>query len=143
MYLHLGEQYLVDELDLAARVALVSPASVDWYTQVKKETETSIEQAERVETRLGVILHFGRVSVSEQVVGYAKKAVRDGSTIDVVPLLMPETTFETEAVWFSPEPAQCERASAFCRCMASVKPEISTPISRARRASCVRSSGKP
>ena len=63
---------------------------------------------ERVEARLGVILHFGRVSVSEQVVGYAKKAVRDGSTIDVVPLLMPETTFETEAVWFSPEPAQLE-----------------------------------
>jgi len=108
VYLHLGEQYLVEELDLTARVALVSPASVDWYTQVKKETETSIEQAERVEGRLGVALHFGRVSVSEQVVGYAKKAVRDGSTIDVVPLLMPETTFETEAVWFSPEPAQLE-----------------------------------
>ena len=108
VYLHLGKQYLVEELDLVARVALVSPASVDWYTQVKKETETAIEQAERVEARLGVDLHFGRVSVSEQVVGYAKKAVRDGSTIDVVPLLMPETTFETEAIWFSPEPAQLE-----------------------------------
>ena len=108
VYLHLGEQYLVEELDLTARVALVSSASVDWYTQVKKETETSIERAERVEARLGVALHFGRVSVAEQVVGYAKKAVRDGSTIDVVPLLLPETTFETEAVWFSPEPAQIE-----------------------------------
>ncbi|HET6623230.1 MAG TPA: DEAD/DEAH box helicase [Gaiellaceae bacterium] len=108
VYLHLGEQYLVEELDLVARVALVSPASVEWYTQVKKETETTIEQAERVEARLGVDLHFGRVSVSEQVVGYAKKAVRDGSTIDVVPLLMPETTFETEAIWFSPEPEQLD-----------------------------------
>ena len=108
VYLHLGEQYLVDELDLVARVALVSPASVDWYTQVKKETETTIEEAERVEARLGVDLHFGRVSVSEQVVGYAKKAAQDGSTIDVVPLLMPETTFQTEAIWFSPEPTQLE-----------------------------------
>ncbi len=108
VYLHLGEQYLVDELDLTARVALVSAASVDWYTQVKKETETTIEEADRVEGRLGVDLHFGHVSVSEQVVGYAKKAVRDGSTIDVVPLLMPETTFETEAIWFSPEPAHLE-----------------------------------
>ena len=34
--------------------------------------------------------------------------MRDGSTIDVVPLLMPETTFETEAIWFSPEPEQLE-----------------------------------
>ena len=108
VYLHLGEQYLVEPLDLVGRVALVRPAAVDWYTQVKKETETSIEEPERVERRPGVDLHFGRVSVSEQVVAYARKAVRDGATIDVVPMLMPETTFETEAIWFSPEPAQLE-----------------------------------
>ncbi|OFW72267.1 MAG: hypothetical protein A2Y55_07075 [Actinobacteria bacterium RBG_16_68_12] len=108
VYLHLGEQYLVEELDLEGRVALVAPVNVDWYTQVKKETETTIEEAERIESRLGVDLHFGRVSVSEQVIAYARKAVRDGSTIDVVPMLMPETTFETEAIWFSPEPAHLE-----------------------------------
>jgi DEAD/DEAH box helicase domain-containing protein len=106
VYLHLGEQYLVEELDQVSRVALVRSASVDWYTQVKKETETTIEEAERVEQRLDVDLHFGRVSVSEQVVAYARKTVRDGSTIDVVPMLMPETTFETEAIWFSPSAAQ-------------------------------------
>jgi DEAD/DEAH box helicase domain-containing protein len=108
VYLHLGEQYIVEELDLEGRVALVAPASVDWYTQVKKETETTIEESERVERPLDVELHFGRVSVSEQVIAYARKAVRDGSTIDVVPMLMPETTFETEAIWFSPEPAHLE-----------------------------------
>jgi DEAD/DEAH box helicase domain-containing protein len=108
VYLHLGEQYLVETLDLEGRVAVVAPASVEWYTQVKKETQTTIEEAERVEARLGVDLHFGRVSVSEQVVAFARKAVRDGSTIDVVPMLMPETTFETEAIWFSPENAQLE-----------------------------------
>jgi DEAD/DEAH box helicase domain-containing protein len=108
VYLHLGEQYLVERLDLDGRVALVRPASVDWYTQVKKETDTTIEEAERVERRLGVDLHFGRVSVSEQVIAYARKSVRDGATIDVVPLLMPETTFETEAIWFSPEQALLE-----------------------------------
>jgi len=108
VYLHLGEQYLVEQLDHVGRVALVRPAAVDWYTQVKKETETTIEESERVERRLGVDLHFGRVSVSEQVIAYARKAIRDGATIDVVPMLMPETTFETEAIWFSPEPALLE-----------------------------------
>ena len=108
VYLHLGEQYLVEALDLEGRIAAVAPASVDWYTQVKKETETTIEEAERVERRLGVDLNFGRVSVTEQVVAFARKAVRDGSTIDVVPMLMPETTFETEAIWFSPESALLE-----------------------------------
>jgi len=104
VYLHLGEQYLVESLDLDERIALVAPARVDWYTQVKKETETTIEGAERVERQLGVELHFGRVSVIEQVVGFARKAVRDGATIDVTSMLMPETTFETEAIWFCPEP---------------------------------------
>ena len=105
-YLHLGEQYLVESLSLEERVALVRSAGVDWYTQAKKESETTIESSERAAHRCGVELHFGRVSVTEQVVGYARKAVRDGATLDVVPLLMPETTFETEAIWFCPEPDQ-------------------------------------
>ncbi len=108
VYLHLGEQYLVETLDLEGRVALVAPAAVDWYTQVKKEMETTIEDAEQVEARLRVELSFGRVSVSEQVVAFARKAVRDGSTIEVTPMLMPETTFETEAIWFCPEPTQLD-----------------------------------
>ena len=108
VYLHLGEQYLVESLSLEDRVAVVVPGRVDWYTQAKKESETTIEQSLRAGRRLGVDLHFGRVSVTEQVVGYARKAVRDGSTIDLVPMLMPETTFETEAIWFAPEPGQLE-----------------------------------
>ena len=108
VYLHLGEQYLVESLSFEDRVAVVRAASVDWYTQAKKESETTIASSERVNARLGVELNFGSVSVTEQVVGYARKAVRDGSTIDVVPMLMPETTFETEAIWFCPEGAHLE-----------------------------------
>jgi DEAD/DEAH box helicase domain-containing protein len=108
VYLHLGEQYLVESLDHAARVALVAPARVDWYTQAKEETETVIEETLHVEERLGIELSFGRISVTGQVVGYARRAVQDGSTIDVVPLLMPETTFETEAIWFSPRAEDLE-----------------------------------
>jgi DEAD/DEAH box helicase domain-containing protein len=108
VYLHLGEQYLVESLSFEDRVAVVSAASVDWYTQAKKESETTIESSDLIAARLGVELHFGSVSVTEQVVGYARKAVRDGSTIDIVPMLMPETTFETEAIWFCPEGARLE-----------------------------------
>src|SRR5256884_115134 len=85
VYLHLGRQYLVRELDLQARRALVEPFDGDWYTQAKKETETSIEEPLRVERRLGLELSFGPASVTEQVVAYQKKAVADGSTLDTVP----------------------------------------------------------
>jgi DEAD/DEAH box helicase domain-containing protein len=108
VYLHLGEQYLVRELDHATRTAVVEPFRGDWYTQAKEETTTAIEEPLRSERRLGLDLFFGRVSVTEQVVGYQRKSTRDGSQIDLVSLLMPETTFDTEAVWYLPEPDQLE-----------------------------------
>jgi DEAD/DEAH box helicase domain-containing protein len=112
VYLHLGRQYLVRELDLGTRRALVEPFDGDWYTQAKKETETAIEEPLRVERRLGLELSFGRVSVTEQVVAFQKKAVVDGSTLDTVPLDLPPTTFETEAVWFVPRPHQLDGLEA-------------------------------
>ena len=106
IYLHLGASYRVLALDLAARSALVEPFSGDYYTQTKKETMTSIEETLRAEPRLGLDLAFGRVNVTEQVVGYQKKSIRDQSTLELVGLDLPETTFETEAVWYVPEPDQ-------------------------------------
>jgi DEAD/DEAH box helicase domain-containing protein len=112
VYLHLGRQYLVRELDLEARRAVVEPFDGDWYTQARKETTTAIEEPLRVERRLGLELSFGRVSVTEQVVGYQKKAVADGSTLGTFPLELPPTTFDTEAVWFVPRPHQLEGLEA-------------------------------
>src|SRR3954467_11992164 len=108
IYLHLGESYLVRELDLQARTAVVTPYSGDYYTQAKKDTNTAIEEALRTERRCGLELAFGRISVTEQVVAYQKKSVRDQSTLETVDLDLPETSFETEAIWYLPEPEQLE-----------------------------------
>jgi DEAD/DEAH box helicase domain-containing protein len=104
VYLHLGEPYLVRELDLETRTALVDTFSGDYYTQAKKDTTTAIDRTDRSERRLGLELAFGAVSVTEQVVAYQRKSIRDGSTLDLVQMPMPETSFETEAVWYVPEP---------------------------------------
>ncbi len=104
IYLHLGNSYRVRSLDLASRTALVEPFVGDYYTQAKKETTTAIERAELEERRLGLDLAFGAVSVTEQVVAYQKKSIRDQETLETVALDLPETTFETEAVWLLPEP---------------------------------------
>jgi DEAD/DEAH box helicase domain-containing protein len=106
VYLHLGASYLVRELDLEARTAVVTPYSGDYYTQAKKETNTAIEQPLRTEERCGLDLSFGRISVTERVVAYQKKSVRDQSTLETVDLDLPETSFETEAIWYLPEPEQ-------------------------------------
>jgi DEAD/DEAH box helicase domain-containing protein len=106
VYLHLGESYLVRELDLQARTALVTPYRGDYYTQAKKETNTAIEEELRRERRCGLDLSFGRISVTERVVAYQKKSIRDQSTLETVALDLPETSFETEAIWYLPEPEQ-------------------------------------
>ena len=80
----------------------------DYYTQAKKETTTAIERHGARSGGSGSSSRFGDVAVTEQVVGFQKKAVRDGSTLETVPLDLPETTFATEAVWFLPEPEQLE-----------------------------------
>ena len=58
VYLHLGEQHLVRRLDVDARMALVSPATVDWYTQAKKETADRHRRAapHRAATRARALL---------------------------------------------------------------------------------------
>jgi DEAD/DEAH box helicase domain-containing protein len=79
---------------------------------VKRETDTSVEEPLRVETRCGLQLTFGRVSVTEQVVAYQRKGIRDQATIATIALDLPPTVFETEAVWYVPTSAQLEGLEA-------------------------------
>ena len=60
--------------------------------------------------------------MTEQVVAYQKKSIRDHSTLDLVPLDLPETTFDTEAVWFVPEPEQLAGLEQMPRCSARCTP---------------------
>src|SRR5213080_1442909 len=106
VYLHLGESYLVRELDLRARAAVVTPYTGDYYTQAKKETATAIEEPLRAEQPWGLELTFGGISVTEQVIAYQKKSIRDQATLETVPLDLPETSFETEAIWYLPTDEQ-------------------------------------
>src|SRR3954451_18425673 len=106
VYLHMGESYLVRELDLNTMYAVVEPFSGDWYTQAKKETMTQIVEPRRAEWRLGMELFFGEIEGTEQVGAYERKTLSSQERIEVVPLEMPTTTCATEAIWYLPEPHQ-------------------------------------
>ena len=120
VYLHLGESYRVAELDLENRTALVEPYTGDEYTQAKKDTMTAIVEPLRTERRLDLDLSFGRVVVTEQVVAYQRKRIGDGETIETLPLDLPETEFETEAVWYAPTDAQLEGLTDMPRLLGSL-----------------------
>ena len=100
VYLHLGQAYEVEELDLANRRALARSFSGDWYTQPKKETDTFIEEVHERRTVGGAELSFGVVSVSEEVVAFQMKRVSDHEVLDLLPLDLPEQRFVTQALWY-------------------------------------------
>jgi DEAD/DEAH box helicase domain-containing protein len=104
VYLHMGESYLVRELNLNTMYAVVEPFSGNWYTQAKKETMTQIVEPRRAERRLGMEVFFGEIEVTEQVVAYERKTLSSQERIEVVPLELPPTTFATEAIWYLPSP---------------------------------------
>jgi len=99
---------------------VVEPFGGDYYTQAKKETSTDIDEPLRVERRSGLELTFGRVAVTEQVVAYQQKQIRDQSTIATIALDLPETTFETEAVWYIPTARQLDGLDAMPKLLSSL-----------------------
>jgi DEAD/DEAH box helicase domain-containing protein len=100
VYLHMGRSYEVQELDVDGRRALVTPFDGDWYTQPKKETDTSIDRLLDRRRTLGVTLSFGQVTVTETVLAYQRKSLGDHSVIDLQMLDLPQTTFSTQALWY-------------------------------------------
>jgi DEAD/DEAH box helicase domain-containing protein len=100
VYLHGGRTFEVAELDISERRALVRPFAGDWYTQPKKETDTSIERLLDRREMLGVTLSFGTVVVTEQVLAYQRKRLADHEALDLIDLDLPATSFVTQALWY-------------------------------------------
>ena len=85
------------------RVALVTPFDGPWYTQPRRETDTSIVRALAGPVRCcGVELSYGEVEVSDQVVAYERRSLPEGRRLDTVPLDLPARQFATRALWFVP-----------------------------------------
>ena len=100
VYLHLGRSYEVEQLDVEGRRAVVSRFDGDWYTRPKKETEIYIERTREQREVAGVELHFGEVSVTEQVIAFQRVSISDQEPIDIVALELPEQNFVTQALWY-------------------------------------------
>ncbi len=110
VYLHLGEQYLVQELDLVQRVAVVREADPDYYTQARDVTEVEVDDVLDASNIGDVGQHFGAVRVTNQVVSYVRKSVSTNEIIEEFPLPMPPVELETRAVWWTIPPAVLDRA---------------------------------
>ncbi|MEV4470186.1 DEAD/DEAH box helicase [Nonomuraea sp. NPDC049504] len=101
IYLHQGETFLVELLDLDAGVALVSSANPDYTTFARDITDISILATERSQPLGPGTLHFGEVEVTRQVVSYLKRRLQSGESLGDEPLELPPRTLRTRAVWWT------------------------------------------
>jgi DEAD/DEAH box helicase domain-containing protein len=106
VYLHQGESYIVQTLDLSDSAALVEAADPDYSTTARDVTDISILETLRSVSWGDATLCFGTVEVTNQVVSYQMRRLANGQMIDEHPLSLPPRTLRTRAVWWTlPESA--------------------------------------
>ena len=110
VYLHQGESWLVDALDLEESVALVHAEEPDYSTSARDITDIAIVEELRGASYDGVELRFGTVDVTHQVVAYLKKRIGSGEVLGEEPLDLPPRQLRTRAVWYTVEPLLLDRA---------------------------------
>ena len=114
VYLHEGQQYFVQELNLEQNIAALIPVALDYYTQPQRQTEITLlstlassplpegEHSSSI-TGLGVRAEtaYGELLVSEQVTGFRKRSWETGENLGDEPLDLPPNEFQTTGYWLS------------------------------------------
>ncbi|MQA14390.1 MAG: DEAD/DEAH box helicase [Pseudonocardiaceae bacterium] len=100
LYLHRGEPFVVDELDLDAGVALVHAEDPEWHTQTRSTTDITVVSTVESRRAGGIGVALGEVEVTSQVVGYLRR-LPSGQVLDAVALDLPASTLRTRAVWYT------------------------------------------
>ncbi|MCW2808156.1 MAG: box helicase, partial [Marmoricola sp.] len=101
VYLHQGESYLVEQLDLGESVALVRRDDPDYSTSARDITDIRIVETQQATSYDGVTLSLGTVDVTNQVVSFLRKRVGTGEILGEEPLDLPARELRTRSVWYT------------------------------------------
>jgi DEAD/DEAH box helicase domain-containing protein len=115
VYVHRGEIWLVESLDLEDHVATIGRADVAYSTTARELTDITIDTELEHRSWGAARISFGTVDVSHQVVSYLRRRQPSGEVIDETPLDLPVQTLRTQAVWWTlPEDALTEAGLDRC-----------------------------
>ena len=101
VYLHQGQHYRVDRLDLEDRAAWVVPADGTEWTQARTVTDLTIVTEDDHLSVGRARLSIGNVEVTQQVVGFQRKAAGSGEVLGRDELALPPTRLATRAFWYT------------------------------------------
>ncbi|WP_291314350.1 DEAD/DEAH box helicase [Corynebacterium sp. UBA2622] len=109
VYIHQGEHFVIDSLDLDDYIALARPETPDYSTQARSTTEITIlgEATARVNPSPGLWVANVDVEVIDRVTGYVVR-LSDGTVSEHIPLDLPEQRLVTRAVAYTVDPLALE-----------------------------------
>ncbi len=105
VYLHRGEAYHVETLDLHKRIVTVFPSRVPYYTRVKTEKETEILEVLASRPVSNFVVRLGRLRVTEYILAYEKRRLPSQELLGTNALELPPQTFQTVGFWIEIEPS--------------------------------------
>ena len=100
VYLHKGDSFVVDRIDLGRRTVTVSKARVNYYTRIRGYKLTEIIKVEDQKFAWGTNVYRGNLKVTDQVTEYERWRTRSKTLIDRNSLDLPPQVFETEGLWY-------------------------------------------
>ncbi|SOX56354.1 DUF1998 domain-containing protein, partial [Mycobacterium ahvazicum] len=103
VYLHQGDTYVVDSLDLEEAIAFVHAEDPGYATFAREITDIKVTGSGEQSTFGPVTLGVVPVRVTHQVVGYLRRRL-SGEVIDFIELDMPEHILDTTAVMYTITP---------------------------------------
>ncbi|MBM3317883.1 MAG: DEAD/DEAH box helicase [Candidatus Eisenbacteria bacterium] len=104
IYLHEGQSYFVDHLDLSERVAYVHPVKLEYYTQSISDSRIRILATQAEQVWRTAESGFGDLAVSEKVYMFKKIRFETREALGFGPCDLPVQTLETEGCWVTPPP---------------------------------------
>lgn len=99
IYLHEGQQYLVETLDWEAGQALVKPVQVDYYTDASSATNVRVLQESAHGEAGATTRSHGQVLISTLVTGYRQVKLYTHEVLGWGEVTLPEQVMQTAAYW--------------------------------------------
>ncbi len=104
VYVHRGETWLVESLDLDEHVAVIGRADPAYSTSAREVTDITIVAEREHRNWGGCRLSVGEVDVSQRVVSFLMRRQPSGEVIGEKPLDLPVRSLRTTAVWWTVPP---------------------------------------
>lgn len=104
VYLHRGEQYQVETLDLRRKTVNVRPFDGNIYTMVRTQKETEILDVRSTRTVKSFVARLGLLKVTEFYLAYERRRLYSQELLSVEPLELPPQNFQTIGCWIELPP---------------------------------------